>query len=218
MKVDGSRQHSSGIFVDTKRRLQCQPGTLYMEDNCNWCRCTRTGLPICTKVLCAGTLKNTMDIDSDDRNPLDFYSFQPFGNKVCVPGSTYGTADCNVCKCSNDGKDFVCTNDDCGLMKNSAHPRERRSAPSPEKTCAPNSAFMRDCNFCTCDGRGREACTKMECIGGRSKRSAEVGVQCLPGSQFPVDCNRCECRADGKPFCTKKICRKHKHFFYKNAH
>ncbi|KAJ1520824.1 hypothetical protein ONE63_003915 [Megalurothrips usitatus] len=137
---------------------QCAPGTSW-NDGCNNCRCTSTGVSICTQRACLHHHKRDV---AAGRN-----------GGGCTPGETWKN-DCNNCRCTPDGIP-ACTKKRCikpaELEAAAAAGQDRRrrelTEPSegvPHKGCTPGETWKNDCNNCRCTPSGIPACTKMRCI------------------------------------------------------
>ncbi|XP_058832394.1 uncharacterized protein LOC131690546 [Topomyia yanbarensis] len=146
--------------------------------------------------------------------------------QVCEPGSNF-KVDCNVCRCSADGKLMSCTRKFCLPDEQSDDPKVQSPEPSSDisngaekeevhvqtngQVCTPNEVKMVDCNRCKCAANGIGwFCTRKGCQP-REKRDASVQrstQHCTPGTSFKSadGCNDCFCTETGIAACTMKFC------------
>lgn len=159
----------------------CQPGATW-NDGCNDCRCTDTGVALCTQRAC-----------------LPAPSLEPAQQAECKEGDVW-QEDCNTCRCANGRK--ACT---YKLCLGGGQDR-----PDPNN-CTPGATWKQDCNSCRCTPTGRAACTLMACLGGgnggtNNGEGPVVGNECTPGTSWRQDCNGCRCTATGRAICTQMAC------------
>ncbi|XP_049793533.1 serine protease inhibitor I/II-like [Schistocerca nitens] len=120
---------------------ECTPGDTKKED-CNTCRCTPTGVWVCTRKGCV-TKREA------EESPIVKREAQR-----CTPNSTF-KKDCNTCTCNSSGTTAICTQ--LGCLS-----RGRRQV-----NCTPGTTFKDKCNTCRCSSNGRSAaCTLKACPPG----------------------------------------------------
>ncbi|XP_053683993.1 uncharacterized protein LOC128734042 [Sabethes cyaneus] len=144
--------------------------------------------------------------------------------QVCEPGSNF-MVDCNVCRCSTDGKLMSCTRKFCVPEEQGDDPKAQPTVASAGDTgekeeehlqtngqvCTPNEVKMEDCNRCKCAANGIGwFCTRKAC---KPREKRDVSVQrstqsCTPGTSFKSTdgCNDCFCTETGIAACTMKFC------------
>ncbi|XP_055536341.1 U-reduvitoxin-Pr21-like [Wyeomyia smithii] len=149
----------------------------------------------------------------------------------CEPGTDF-MVDCNMCRCSADGKIMSCTRKFCVEEGQGDDPKAQLAATTNSdvgekeeehlqtngQVCTPNEVKMEDCNRCKCAANGigwfctRKACKprdKRDVIQetfARLKRAVEK--KCVPGTSFKSadGCNDCFCTETGIAACTLRFC------------
>ncbi|XP_049942524.1 serine protease inhibitor I/II-like [Schistocerca serialis cubense] len=112
---------------------ECTPGDTKKED-CNTCRCTPTGVWVCTRKGCV--TKREADESSIVKREV----------QSCTPNSSF-RIDCNTCTCNSGGTSASCTLLGC------LNSRRRLVK------CAPGTTFKDQCNVCRCSIDGRSGST-----------------------------------------------------------
>uniref|UniRef100_A0AB38ZE98 Venom pacifastin 1 n=1 Tax=Ectomocoris sp. TaxID=3104572 RepID=A0AB38ZE98_9HEMI len=109
--------------------------------------------------------------------------------EACKDGDRLLVADgCNKCRCVNGTP--ACTKMFC--------------PPGIKFKCNPGEMFIAKdgCSECICSAKGKHACSRKGCPGGRPKRAAG----CTPGQVWKESCNDCFCADSAVPICTQKLC------------
>ncbi|XP_014223915.1 uncharacterized protein LOC106650441 [Trichogramma pretiosum] len=177
----------------------CKPGSFFKID-CNMCSCSMDGsIAACTMMACP-KMKDEPKIQ-----PVDTLR----KSMRCKPQSVFSPDNCNLCRCSDDGTQALCTLKICA----------RSLAATPKLMCEPNKPYRDYCNECVCSSDGTlSICTKMFCDKNvwnkdgsvkinSSKKQQQQQQVCTPKSRFQENCNSCFCSDDGlSKFCTMMDC------------
>lgn len=151
----------------------------------------------------------------------------------CEPNSSFKIG-CNSCRCTNDGKDALCSRKFCnpkiwnedGSRKHVATKlTDQLDSDESEQLCEPHTTFKDYCNTCKCGADGKlAACTLMACdhriwnkdgtlkvdlesLSAEESKSEESDLMCEPLSTYKDYCNTCRCSSDGKnAACTLMAC------------
>ncbi|XP_076052333.1 uncharacterized protein LOC143031863 isoform X2 [Oratosquilla oratoria] len=201
---------------------QCKPGSRFKID-CNWCRCSSTGIAGCTLRGCMENYKSPDGEQCEDgavwRRGCNVCNCAN-GNAVCTrracpegffrdpgqpecEGKSSWKKDCNWCNCV-DGKS-VCTRRACPPTPASVSPADPQDVPLTDSypACVGGSHWRVGCNWCQCVN-GVAACTRTSCVDQTTTHEKEP--QCTNGSRWRHECNQCAC-VEGKSVCTKRLCR-----------
>jgi len=196
------------------------------KEECNNCRCTSTGVPVCTLRFCVNREEHEcVDERGNRREHLEMWEEweeaweeEERSSGVEVNG--------NHKDCSCDNGEVICQ------VRQLAEEEETGAfvASSPGRlgekpvTCVDNNGaaredgdtWMEDCNNCMCTESGN-SCTKMLCNFAlpfeMSGLRTGADSQCLDGEgrsreigeNWMEDCNNCMCTKSGSS-CTKKLC------------
>lgn len=149
-------------------------------------------------------------------------------DQQCEPGSTF-KLECNMCRCSADGKVMSCTRKFClqdelsddpkaqtalkEVSSNSqtdvAAEKEEEQVHTNGQVCTPNEVKMEDCNRCKCAANGIGwFCTRKACRQRERRSAPNPASQCVPGTSFKAadGCNNCFCGPNGIAACTQMFC------------
>ena len=195
------------------------------KEECNNCRCTSTGVPVCTLRFCVNREEHEcVDERGSRREHLEMWEEweeaweeEERSSGVEVNG--------NHKDCSCDNGEVICqvrqlAEEETGAFVASSPGRLGENAVA----CVDNNgaarevgdSWMDDCNNCMCTESGN-SCTKMLCNFAlpfeMSGLRTGADSQCLDGEgrsreigeTWMEDCNNCMCTKSGSS-CTKKLC------------
>nr|XP_053618251.1 uncharacterized protein LOC128679817 [Plodia interpunctella] len=224
------------VYCENEKYLSCAPGSRWKND-CNICQCSPDGQPVCTKMDC---------VPQSDLDVLDPVNFEPevpekvpdknenvsvqnnrvdMGHKihkrsVCKPNHEF-QSECNTCKCSEDGLNYSCTQNECldrDVTKDVEVFMESEGVDHiNHSVCKPRDTFPIGCNTCHCNLNGTDySCTNKPCPlpddveffhEPKTTSSKNKTVVCEANRSFKKDCNTCWCNEDGTSFfCTRRAC------------
>ncbi|KAG6460632.1 hypothetical protein O3G_MSEX012103 [Manduca sexta] len=165
-----------GCINDPEPSRHCAPNTSWRKD-CNICHCTSQGRPVCTLMKCRENTRPSLAEIYED-NSEHVQRSQPKGLtdiKVekratrCEPRAEF-KSECNVCKCSADGRSFSCTQNEClegDSVDSDVEVFQETDGPDHverNSVCQPNTIFYVACNACQCNNQGTDfACTLKIC-------------------------------------------------------
>ncbi|KAK3928140.1 Serine protease inhibitor I/II [Frankliniella fusca] len=218
---------ASGELTVTK---VCQPGATW-NDGCNDCRCTDTGVSLCTQRACIGRPPQLPVADecvpgTTWKQGCNGCRCTATGRAVCTqmacltrrsvqcePGTTW-KMDCNTCWCTAQGR-AACTLMGCLHLGSGVGGGPLQVA----NECEPGTTWKQDCNTCTCSSAGVASCTYKLCLPQpqqpqqprleRAVAEARPGPgpgRCGQGEVWKEACNTCRCTPDGQPACTRRRC------------
>merc|ERR1711963_919477 len=192
------------------------------KEECNNCRCTSTGVPVCTLRFCVNREEHEcVDGQGNRREHLEeweeAWEEEERSSGVEVNG--------NHKDCSCDNGEVICqvrqlAEEETGAFVASSPGRLGENAVA----CVDNNggarevgdSWMDDCNNCMCTESGN-SCTKMLCnfalpfemsglrTGADSQCLDGEGTSREIGENWMEDCNNCMCTKSGNS-CTKKLC------------
>ncbi|XP_028175898.1 SCO-spondin-like isoform X4 [Ostrinia furnacalis] len=107
----------------------------------------------------------------------------------------------NVLRCSLEGTDAACSNDDEKVQS----PVEVEEKPERQTECLAGSEWESNCHYCRCADSGVAECLKQEaCDSGVFSEP----INCKPNTTFERECNTCVCLENGLALCTIQYCRR----------
>merc|ERR1719367_1692674 len=198
-------------------------GDAWMEE-CNNCRCTSTGVPVCTLRFCVNRQEHEcVDERGNRRQHLEKWeeweeAWGEEGGEGEEASSIEVSGDINDCSCNNGEVSCQARTLEEGqtaaMFASSTGELLQQCVDTDGATREEGDSWTEDCNNCMCTKSGK-SCTKRLCNFSAPFESirTEEGFQCLDregtsreiGDSWTEDCNNCMCTKSGSS-CTKKLC------------
>ena len=188
------------------------------KEECNNCRCTSTGVPVCTLRFCVNRQEQEcVDERGNRREHLEKWEewaedWGREGGEEDEASNIEVTGEINDCSCNNG--EVTCRareleEEQTGAMLASST-GEMLCTNRDGATKEEGESWIEDCNNCMCTKSGK-SCTKRLC-NFALPRVEEVsgcldseGTRREEGESWDEDCNSCMCTNSGSS-CTKRLC------------
>merc|ERR550532_1964052 len=191
------------------------------KEECNHCRCTSTGVPVCTLRFCVNRQEHEcVDERGNRRQYLEKWEEweEAWGEEGGEGEHSSGIevqGDINDCSCNNGQVSCqarTLEEERTTAMLASSAGEVQQCVDMDGATRQEGESWDEDCNSCRCTN-SRSSCTKMLCNFAAPFLRTEEGFQCLDreettreiGDSWTEDCNNCMCTRSGSS-CTKKLC------------
>merc|ERR1712212_563300 len=195
------------------------------KEECNNCRCTSTGVPVCTLRFCVTRQEHEcVDERGNRRQHLEKWeeweeAWGEEGGEGEESSSIEVQGEVNDCSCNNG--EVSCQartleEEQTGAMLASSTGEVQQCVDMDGATREEGESWTEDCNNCMCTKSGK-SCTKRLCnfslpFLSSSPRAEEVsgcldseGTRRQEGESWDEDCNSCMCTNSGSS-CTKRLC------------
>lgn len=195
------------------------------KEECNNCRCTSTGVPVCTLRFCVNRQEHEcVDERGNRRQHLEKWeeweeAWGEEGGEGEESSSIEVQGEVNDCSCNNG--EVSCQartleEEQTGAMLASSTGEVQQCVDMDGATREEGESWTEDCNNCMCTKSGK-SCTKRLCnfslpFLSSSPRAEEVsgcldseGTRRQEGESWDEDCNSCMC-TNSRSSCTKRLC------------